>query len=96
MSCIGNTIAYEFGVSCLADSPTFRSPDASFLPPCLGSATHSFDQNQRFISLDFRTNSTGLSATAPASGNVAPPGHYLLFLVSDDGVPSVGRVVRIR
>jgi hypothetical protein len=61
----------------------------------LGSVTHSFDQNQRFISLAFHTNSTGLSATAPGSGNVAPPGHYLLFLVSDDGVPSVGRVVRI-
>ena len=62
----------------------------------LGSVTHSFDQNQRFISLDFRTTSTGLNATAPRSGNLAPPGHYLLFLVNDDGVPSVGRVIRLR
>ena len=62
----------------------------------LGSVTHSFDQNQRFLSLDFRITSTGLTATAPASGNVAPPGHYLLFLVNDNGVPSVGRTVRLR
>ena len=62
----------------------------------LGSVTHSFDQNQRFLSLNFTTASAGLTVTAPASGNLAPPGHYLLFVVSDEGVPSVGETVRLR
>jgi hypothetical protein len=62
----------------------------------LGSVTHSFDQNQRFLSLDFTSAPGGLTVTAPASGNLAPPGHYLLFVVSDDGVPSVGQTVRLR
>ena len=32
---------------------------------------------------------------APATANVAPPGHYLLFIVNGNGVPSVGNVVRL-
>lgn len=62
----------------------------------LGSVTHSFDQNQRFISLDFSSAAGELTVTAPASGNLAPPGHYLLFVVNDDGVPSPGQTVRLR
>jgi hypothetical protein len=62
----------------------------------LGSVTHSFDQNQRFLSLDFTSAPGELTVTAPASGNLAPPGDYLLFVVNDDGVPSLGRIVRLR
>jgi hypothetical protein len=61
-----------------------------------GSTTHGFDQNQRFMSLDFTSASGELRVTAPASGNLAPPGDYLLFIVNDDGVPSVGQTVRLR
>ena len=32
--------------------------------------------------------------TAPANGNVAPPGYYMLFIVNANGVPSVGAFVR--
>lgn len=35
-------------------------------------------------------------ATAPPSGGVAPPGWYLLFVVDDDGTPSVGHRVQLR
>jgi galactose oxidase len=35
----------------------------------------------------------GLTVQAPANANLAPPGHYLLFIV--DGVPSVAKIVRI-
>jgi hypothetical protein len=59
----------------------------------LSSVTHSFDQNQRFMALTFQTTSSGLRVDAPANSNLAPPGHYLLFLVSSVGVPSVGRFV---
>jgi hypothetical protein len=62
----------------------------------LGTATHAFDQNQRFNRLDFTAGSGSLTVHMPANANLAPPGHYLLFLVSEDGVPSVGKVVQVR
>ena len=58
--------------------------------------THAINMSQRFISLAFTTNAGGLSVTAPANGNLAPPGDYLLFLVNADGVPSAGRFVNLR
>jgi hypothetical protein len=61
----------------------------------LGSVTHSFDQNQRLVTLGFTRGSGVLTVNAPTSNNVAPPGYYQLFIVNDAGVPSVGRMVRI-
>jgi hypothetical protein len=61
----------------------------------LGAATHAFDENQRFQWLTFTKDATGLTVTAPSSSNRAPPGHYLVFILNADDVPSVGRVVRL-
>jgi hypothetical protein len=33
--------------------------------------------------------------TAPANANVCPPGHYLLFILNAQGVPSVAEIVQI-
>jgi hypothetical protein len=62
----------------------------------LSAVTHAFNQNQRMNRLAFSqaTGST-LSVTAPANANLAPPGHYMLFIVNSSGVPSLARVVRI-
>jgi NPCBM/NEW2 domain/PA14 domain/Domain of unknown function (DUF1929) len=62
----------------------------------LSSVTHSFNMNQRFAELNFATTGSGLSVTAPSSGDIAPPGHYLLFIINAQGVPSVGRIVQLR
>jgi galactose oxidase-like protein len=32
----------------------------------------------------------------PASGMAAPPGPYMLFIVNGNGVPSVGKIVRLQ
>ena len=61
----------------------------------LGSVTHSFDEHQHFTPLAFTTSAGGLSVTAPASANVCPPGHYMLFVVNGAGAPSVASIVRI-
>ena len=61
----------------------------------IGSVTHGFDQNQRFIELSFQRSAGGLTVTAPANGNLAPPGDYLLFIVGSTGVPSVGKILRL-
>jgi hypothetical protein len=61
----------------------------------LSAVTHSFNQNQRMNLLSFSPVTGGLTVTAPLNANLAPPGHYLLFLVNSAGVPSVGKIVRI-
>jgi hypothetical protein len=61
----------------------------------LGAATHAFDENQRFQWLTFTKDATGLTVTAPSSSNRAPPGHYLVFILNADDVPSVARIVRL-
>jgi hypothetical protein len=57
--------------------------------PC--ATTHTNDMDQRHVELWFDHVPEGLLAVAPPTPAVAPPGHYLLFLLSSDGVPSEGR-----
>jgi len=50
-----------------------------------GSITHGFNMDQRFLELDFVAGANSLSVTMPESGNVAPLGHYLLFVHNANG-----------
>ena len=61
----------------------------------LSSVTHSFDQNQRINFLNFRPGADKLTVTAPANPNVCPPGHYMLFLLNKNKVPSVAAIIQI-
>jgi galactose oxidase len=61
----------------------------------LGSVTHAFNQSQLLVHLRFTQASGGLNITAPANGNLAPPGYYMLFLVNSNGVPSVAKIIQI-
>lgn len=62
-----------------------------------GAVTHAFDMEQRLVGLRFTlgTGTGTLNLRAPANGNLAPPGYYLLFLLNAQGVPSLGRFVRL-
>lgn len=62
-----------------------------------GAVTHAFNQDQRYIPLTIANCPGGdrLRITAPANANLAPPGDYLLFLVSSVGVPSIAKWVRV-
>ena len=62
----------------------------------LPSATHAFDQSQRINFLDFTPGAGTLSVTAPDRPNICPPGHYMLFILSKAGVPSIARIIQIR
>lgn len=61
----------------------------------LASTTHAFDMGQRLNTLTFTAAADGqsLTVTAPASGRIAPPGPYMLFIVNDKGVPSIAQTV---
>lgn len=64
-----------------------------------GSETHAVDGDQRGVQLRVLSRrGRVLRLAAPPSGNVAPPGPYLLFAnrAGEDGpVPSVGRAVTV-
>ena len=60
-----------------------------------GSPTHAFDQDQRLVRLSYNAGSGVLNVTAPPTGNIAPPGYYMLFVLSSAGVPSTASFVRL-
>jgi hypothetical protein len=61
----------------------------------LSAVTHAFDMNQRGVRLNFSVGSGSLTVTAPLNNRLAPPGHYMLFIVNSSGVPSVAKVVKL-
>ena len=38
---------------------------------------------------------SGLTVTAPANGNLAPPGYYKLFILNSNGVPSIAPLIQV-
>ena len=62
----------------------------------ISSVTHAFNQNQRFVPIaEFQVQGSGLSVTAPGDRNIAPPGHYMLFVLNAQGVPSEAKIVQL-
>jgi hypothetical protein len=77
-----------------------RSPDAGRIRSVAlmraGSVTHTNNMDQRYVGLAIEGRGTDrLTVRAPRDGTYAPPGHYLLFIVDDDRVPSIASMVRI-
>lgn len=54
-----------------------------------GVDTHDTNFDQRYINLTFTTSAGKITATAPASGDYAPPGYYMLVIINKQGVPSI-------
>jgi hypothetical protein len=76
-------------------SPNAASIAAVALLRC-GSSTHAFNPDQRYVGLAIQGSSpTKLTVASPPNWNVAPPGYYLLFILDAQGVPSIGRVIRV-
>jgi hypothetical protein len=61
----------------------------------LGSATHSFDENQRIYFPSFERLSQSVRITLTANRGILPLGHYMLFIINDVGVPSMAAIVRV-
>jgi hypothetical protein len=79
------------------DVPTPQSADIGKVTWLrLPSVTHAFDQSQRINFLEFQAQAGSLRVTAPRSPNVCPPGHYMLFILTKGGVPSIAKTVEIR
>lgn len=58
--------------------------------------THHTDAGQRYIKLPIHSRTaTTVETVAPAHGNIAPPGFYMLFVVDNQGIPSEAKFVAI-
>ena len=56
--------------------------------------THAFDSSQRYVQLHITANTgTLVNVSTPPSGNVAPPGYYMLTLIDSCGVPSPAKFI---
>jgi hypothetical protein len=93
------TITTAPGIVDVGQTFTVTTPNAAQVTEVrwihIGSVTHAFDFGQRANTLSFTRTATGVSVTAPASSAEATPGHYLLFVLNRNGVPSRGRVIRL-
>ena len=79
---------------------TVNTPSATSIAEVLlirpGAATHGFNQSQRLIGCEITGRGpTSLQVKAPPSGNIAPPGYYLLFVVDTARVPSLAAWIRV-
>lgn len=76
-----------------------QTPDAADIGKVtlvrLSAVTHSFNMNQRFNDVGFTRGSGQVNVTAPSGPALAPPGHYMLFILNSRGVPSVSRVIQL-
>jgi hypothetical protein len=73
------------------------TPDASSIKAVnlvsLGTDTHQMDMNQHFVPLSFTAGNGSLNVTMPSSSATAPPGHYMLFILNNQGTPSVANII---
>ena len=62
----------------------------------MSSTTHNNNMDQRCLFLNIIENFGGtITLESPKNGSWAPPGYYLLFAVNDEGIPSVGKSIRV-
>jgi hypothetical protein len=56
--------------------------------------THCVNTEQRYVGLEFsKSLPKTLQTSIPSNRNLAPPGYYMLFIVTEDRVPSVAKFV---
>jgi hypothetical protein len=76
------------------------TPDATTITRAVlirtGAVTHFFDQNTRYVPLTFQPTTGGLTLSAPANANFAPPGYYMLFILNSSGIPSIAPLVQLQ
>jgi hypothetical protein len=61
-----------------------------------GVTTHAFDNSQRLVDLPIVARTpASLTVNTPAGPTIAPPGWYMLFLASQDHIPSAGTWIHL-
>lgn len=84
----------------LGGTMTVATPDAQRIDRARlvrpSAATHVTDLEQRTVALEMEKRPDGtLGLALPGEATLVPPGYYMLFLVDDQGTPSVARWVQV-
>jgi len=78
---------------------TVSTPDAADISSVVlvrnPAVTHAFNMDEREVELSYTVGSGSLTVTAPPSGDIAPPGYYMLFILNGSHVPSIAKFLRI-
>jgi hypothetical protein len=85
----------SFDVQYQLGSPTDPIAKVVLIRP--GSVTHHFDFEQKYVELTSNPHPTlpnTLQVTPPPNNDVAPTGYWMLFLVSQTGIPSEAKFVQ--
>jgi hypothetical protein len=92
------SLTYDSAVQVTTDAADIRKVSLVRL----GSVTHTFNMSQRIKFLNFTAlaNPLGgsiLKVDTPLSTQktLAPPGHYMLFIINSNGAPSVAKIVQL-
>ncbi len=96
------TVTSAPDVAELGDTIFVETPDAENITKALwivpGAVTHAQNWTQRAnvfeLGDELAIGEGGVNITLPASGNEAPPGYYMLFLLNEEGVPSIAEWIR--
>ncbi|NML16568.1 DUF4082 domain-containing protein [Azohydromonas caseinilytica] len=71
-------------------------PVTAFSLVRLSSVTHTVNNDQRRVALSFTGNgANGYSVALPSNPGILLPGHWMLFALNADGVPSVAKMLRV-
>jgi hypothetical protein len=62
----------------------------------LGAVTHARNFDQNFNELAFTANGSSLTVTTPSEAAWATPGHYMVFAIDTDGVPSIAKIIKVQ
>jgi Domain of unknown function (DUF1929) len=59
--------------------------------------THGLDTSQRLVDLPITSRtSNSLTVQVTNNRNIAPPGYYMVFIVDNNNIPSIGKWIRIK
>ena len=92
------TISAAPSAVCIGQSFFVATPDATNIAHVTwvrpSAVTHTQNMNQRVNRLAFTPAGGGLTVNAPPTGELCPPGDYMMFLINSSGIPSIATWIR--
>ena len=93
---VKTSVAYRERFKIYTDTDRIKGPKSRIVLIRPSSVTHGFNEEQRYIRLQYLNCQNGeFLATAPIDSNTAPPGNYMLFVVDSSGVPSLAKWISV-
>jgi len=87
------TVGYGAGFAIQTPTPAAIAEVVLLRP---GAVTHGFNMSQRLVECELTgTTATEVQVQSPPNGDIAPPGPYLLFILTPGRVPSTARWIHL-